>query len=374
MLPGRILNIEERAESGGRVLLAMSGGVDSAASAVFLQRAGFVVTGMTMKNYCYGETDVPERSCCSLEAIDDARGVCDRLDISHMVVDTEEIFGRQVYDDFLAEYRRGRTPNPCVRCNSIVRFHTLTDYANRMGIDYVATGHYARIHRADNGRLYLARSLHPDKDQSYFLSGLRHDDLERVVFPLGDHRKADVREAARIAGLEVSEKPESQEVCFIPEGSLREFLTGKIPLDPGDIEDTDGNVLGRHEGLGAYTVGQRRGLGIATGSPSYVVRLDRERNVLVVGADPELFESELTCRLTWIDRDVADSGGLTAKIRSRSTAAPVKRIDVADGAGASEARVVFAEPQRAIAPGQTVAFYVGEAVVGSGVIETVGPS
>jgi tRNA-specific 2-thiouridylase len=350
----------------------MSGGVDSAASAVLLQEAGFKVVGVTMKNYCYGDADVPDRSCCSLEAIDDARSVCARLDIPHMIADTEELFGREVYDNFLSEYAGARTPNPCVRCNSIVRFSTLVEYADRMGIEYVATGHYARLFRADGGRFYLARSLHPEKDQSYFLSGLGHDDLARVMFPLGDRRKPGVRDAARDAGLGVAEKPESQEVCFIPEGTLRAFLDGKVPMTPGDIENTDGSVLGRHEGLGAYTVGQRKGLGIATGSPTYVVRLDRERNVLVVGSDDDLFRRELTCRPDWLDESVAALAGgrVAAKIRSRSPAAAVESVEYDTGGGI--ALVKFCRPQRAIAPGQTIAFYAGDVVVGSGVIESVG--
>jgi tRNA-specific 2-thiouridylase len=301
--------------------------------------------------------------------MDDARGVCDRLDIGHMVVNTEEIFGREVYDDFLSEYQASRTPNPCVRCNTVVRFGALVEYADRLDIEYVATGHYARVFRSDADRLYLARSKYPAKDQSYFLSGLRHDDLERVLLPLGGFRKSDVREKAREAGLSVDEKPESQEVCFVPDGTLIDFLQGKIPLTPGPIEGTHGNVIGRHRGLEAYTVGQRRGLGVAVGKPLYVVRLDRERNVLVVGEDSALYSSELTCRINWIDDVCLDeSAGLSAQIRSRSAAGSVERVLVEDGA----ARVTFTAPQRAIAPGQTVAFYQGDVVVGSGVIETAG--
>ena len=372
MIPGRILNTEERGKAGSRVLLAMSGGVDSAASAALLQRAGYDVVGLTMRNYCYGEaagsSSVPERSCCSLEAIDDARSVCARLDIPHMIADTEDIFGREVYDDFLAEYARARTPNPCVRCNSIVRFQILDEYAVKTGADCVATGHYARVFRSDAGRYHVAAALHAEKDQSYFLSGLRYEALERVLFPLGDLRKPEVRDTARDAGLTVAEKPESQEVCFIPEGSLRGFLEGKIPMTPGDIEDAAGKVVGTHAGLGAYTVGQRRGLGVSAGSPLYVVRLDEERNVVIVGSDSDLFEKNLICRLHWFDEAVAAGGGIAAKTRSRSPAAPVERVSVDGGF----AEVVFETPQRAIAPGQTVAFYHGDVVVGSGVIDTPG--
>lgn len=355
-------------DRSGSVLLAMSGGVDSATSAVLLQQAGLRVTGLTMKNYCYAGQDVPARSCCSLEAIDDARGVCDRLGISHTVVDTEEIFGREVFDNFVAEYRHNRTPNPCVRCNSVVRFDTLVEAADRLGIDYVATGHYARVFQADIGQLFLARASHTEKDQSYFLSALPPQRLDRVLFPLGELPKPEVREAARQAGLDVADKPESQEVCFIPDGTLRQFLDGRIPMEPGDVVDLSGNVLGRHPGLGVYTVGQRRGLGISAPEPLYVVRLDPERNALVVGPDADLFETQLVCRLVWIDRDQAANGNVTAQIRSRSAAAPVRTLEI----GENSARVRFAEPQRAIAPGQTVAFYRGDIVIGSGVIESSG--
>lgn len=364
-MDGRLLTLEDGRERGRRVLLAMSGGVDSAVSALALGRAGFEVIGLTMKNYCYGEVDVPERSCCSLEAIDDARSVCDRLDLRHMVASTEEVFGREVYDNFLDEYRAGRTPNPCVRCNSIVRFSTLFDYADRLDVDLVATGHYARVHRRDNGRLYLARAASREKDQSYFLSGLKHDDLVRVLFPLGDENKREVRAMARRDGLGVAEKPESQDVCFIPDQSLRSFLDGKVAMEAGDIETTSGEVVGRHEGLAAYTVGQRRGLGVAAGEPRYVVRLDVERNVLVIGGDDELFARELRFRVDWLDVDcVAAATNLRAQIRSRHPAEPVESV-TADG---SSGRVVFARAQRAIAPGQTVAVYDSDVVVGAGVI------
>lgn len=373
MIEGRILETGERGPAGSRVLLAMSGGVDSAASAALLKEAGYDVVGLTMRNYCYGESGgagtVPERSCCSLEAIDDARGVCARLDIPHMIADVEDVFGPEVYDDFVAEYGRARTPNPCVRCNSVVRFRILNEYAAKTGAELVATGHYARVFRSDRGRCYIAAALHTHKDQSYFLSGLRHEDLERVLFPLGDLQKPQVRDTARGAGLTVAEKPESQEVCFVPEGSLRGFLEGKISLVPGDIEDTAGHVVGRHAGLGSYTVGQRKGLGVAAGTPVYVVRLDKARNVLVVGDESELFETTLTCRLSWMDADTVNDGGITAKIRSRSEAAAVAHVSFFR----ELAEVEFESPQRAVAPGQTIAFYCGDVVVGSGLIEKAGP-
>jgi tRNA-specific 2-thiouridylase len=367
---GRLVEIGEGHARGSRVLLAMSGGVDSGVAAVKLRDAGYEVIGLTMKNYCYGETAVPERSCCSLEAIDDARAVCDRVGVRHLVASTEEVFGAEVYDNFLDEYRRGRTPNPCVRCNSIVRFSTLYDYARKLDVDLVATGHYARLFRSDRGRLYLARATSSDKDQSYFLSGLEHEDLERVLFPLGGDEKPAVRASARAARLGVAEKPESQDVCFIPAQSLREFLDGKVSMSPGAIENTAGDVVGSHQGLAAYTVGQRRGLGVAAPRPYYVLRLDVERNVLVVGEDEELFARELMCTLSWIDTDAAQSarerGDLRAQIRSRHRARAVESIAV-DG---DTARVRFAASERAIAPGQTIALYDGDVVVGAGVIDS----
>jgi tRNA-specific 2-thiouridylase len=373
---GRFLTLDDY-RPGARVLLAMSGGVDSAVSAVALVEAGFRVVGLTMKNYCHGDSfdAAPERSCCSLTAIDDARAVCQRLGIRHLVVGTEELFGREVYGNFLDEYRAGRTPNPCVRCNSIVRFDTLAGWADRMGFDYLATGHYARVFRSEEDQCYLARSSNANKDQSYFLSGLPRPVLPRVLFPLGDRDKTEVRARARRAGLSVAEKPDSQEVCFVSTRTLREFLDGKVPLAPGDVETLEGDVVGRHDGLATYTIGQRRGLGVAAGRPQYVVSLDVARNAVVLGDDAALWRRELTCRIAWADERVGDrrsDGGSTllAQIRSRQGAQPVSSVDV-DG---DAARVVFESPQRAIAPGQTIVFYDGDVVLGSGVIESAEPA
>ncbi|UCH85001.1 MAG: tRNA 2-thiouridine(34) synthase MnmA [Candidatus Latescibacterota bacterium] len=365
---GRFVDInDDERKSEASVLVSMSGGVDSAVAALLVTQAGYRTVGLTMKNYCYGDADVPDRSCCSIESIEDAKRECDRLDIPHRVADVEEVFARDVIDNFLGEYQNARTPNPCVRCNSIVRFEALISYADRLGIDLVATGHYARVFEADNGSLYMARSVNRDKDQSYFLSGVHGDMLRRVLFPLGTFDKQTVRKTAESAELAVAHKKESQEVCFVPEGTLRSFLVSNgVDLTPGPIEDTNGRVLGEHDGLAQYTVGQRRRLGIATGIPQYVVRLDRRRNALVVGGEDELFARELTCTLAWIDPHAAtDSVCVTAQIRYRHRPASVKRIHIEK----SRCRVVFEEPQRAICPGQTVGFYRGDIVVGSGVID-----
>jgi tRNA-specific 2-thiouridylase len=368
---GDYLSLHDAPKPGAHVLLAMSGGVDSGVSALALQEAGYTVVGLTMKNYCYGDAGAPERSCCSIEAIDDARSVCQRAGIRHMVINTEDIFGREVYHNFLDEYRAGRTPNPCVRCNSIVRFDTLIEWASRLGFDMVATGHYARVFRSEAGRHYVARSTSPAKDQSYFLSALEPSVLDRVLFPLGDREKSDVRDDARRAGLRVADKPDSQDVCFIATRTLRDFLDGKVELAEGDVETTSGEVVGRHDGLATYTVGQRRGLGVAAGRPQYVVSMDVARNVVVVGDEADLMRTELAFRVEWADteaaRNAASSGTLHAQIRSRHNATRVESITF-DGA---TARVAF-PPQRAIAPGQTVALYDGDVVVGAGVIESSG--
>ncbi|HEU4930125.1 MAG TPA: tRNA 2-thiouridine(34) synthase MnmA [Candidatus Krumholzibacteria bacterium] len=365
--------IHIRAAESRSVLLAMSGGVDSAVSALTLVQAGHRVVGLTMKNYCYGDFDaaVPERSCCSTEAIDDARAVCQRIGIRHMVVSTEELFGREVYRNFIDEYRRARTPNPCVRCNSIVRFETLVQWADHMGFDAVATGHYARVFRSQEGRHYVARSTSRAKDQSYFLSALDPAVLPRVMFPLGDREKDDVRAHARDGGLKVADKPDSQEVCFIATRTLKEFLDGKVEMVAGDVVNTAGEILGRHDGLATYTIGQRRGLGIAAGKPQYVVGLDAATNTVVLGDDEDLFQRELECELAWLDERAALAASpLRAQIRSRHEAQAVRIVSV----HGPKARVAFDTPQRAMAPGQTVALYDGDVVVGSGVISAPGPA
>jgi tRNA-specific 2-thiouridylase len=359
----------DKADAGEGVVVAMSGGVDSTACALLLRDAGFRVVGLTTKNFCYGSGDAPppERSCCSLEAIEDAWRICDRLGIDHRTVDVEEDFQREVIDNFVSEYERARTPNPCVRCNADVRFHVLLDHADRLGMRYIATGHYARVVRLDEGALRIARAVHADKDQSYFLSPVHESRiLDRVLFPLGELNKGDVRSLVRERGLFVGEKPDSQEVCFTVGGSLKSFFANRLELVPGAIENTAGEVIGRHEGLTLYTIGQRRKLGVALGTPQYVVQLDGERNVLVVGGEEDLYRNELVCVLCWLDETAARSGTLAAQIRSRHRAATVRSI----GIEGESCRVRFERPQRAICPGQTIAFYEDDHVIGSGIIES----
>jgi tRNA-specific 2-thiouridylase len=305
-----------------------------------------------------------------VEAIEDARRICTHLGVIHRVIDVEKQFHREVVEDFISEYDKARTPNPCVRCNHRIRFHGLVDYADKLGIRHVATGHYARLRRLESGRLRLARPRDESKDQSYFLSPLIEPAvLERVLFPLGELTKEEVRQVAGDRGLSVADKGESQEVCFVPEGSLRSFLAGKVSDYPGAIKTVDGEVVGEHDGLSHYTIGQRRKLGIAAGEPRYVVELDRERNVLIIGSDQDLLKPGLECELQWIDESLAGgadgAAGLTAQIRSRHRAAAVRSLDVSG----DTARLVFAEAQRAICPGQTIVIYKDEVVLGAGTID-----
>jgi tRNA-specific 2-thiouridylase len=349
------------------VLVAMSGGVDSAVTALLLSRAGFKAVGFTMKNFCYGGGSVPDRSCCSIEAVEDARRECDRIGIPHRVADVERFFAREVIDNFVSEYRGARTPNPCARCNTIVRFRTLIEQADRFGIEYIATGHYARVFAREDGRRFVARAVSRPKDQSYFLSGVRGEILERILFPLGSLAKDEVREEARGASMAVADKAESQEVCFVPDGGIRAFLEKRgVAFAPGNIENTKGEVIGIHTGVGEFTIGQRRHVGVATGEPQYVVRIDGPRNVLVVGSAEDLLARAVSCAIEWLDPSVTgDARGLEAQIRYRHAGAAVASVT----ALGERARIEFERPQRAVCPGQTIALYRGDIVVGSGVID-----
>ncbi len=365
---------------GRRVVVAMSGGVDSSVAAALLARAGAAVVGVTMKNFCYSR--LPEESaaasCCSLEAIEDARRVAARIGFPHYVLDFEETFGRAVIDDFVAEYAAGRTPNPCVRCNRLVRFPHLHARARALGADFVATGHYARMVRSTGDRPRLLRGADPDKDQAYYLWGITQKLLDRTLFPVGHLTKRAVRVVAAGLGLEVAAKPESMEVCFIPDGDLRGFLEREAAaremspaalarLRPGPIVSTSGEVLGEHPGSAFFTIGQRRGLGVAAGAPRYVVAL-REANTVVLGERDELlargFELE---QVNWIAGYAPDGGqARDVEVQIRHRQRPVRgRVIPRGTAGAT---VELAEPLRAVAPGQSAVLYRGDEVLGGGVI------
>lgn len=356
----------------------MSGGVDSSVAAALLAREGHDVVGVTMKNFCYSELpdDSARSSCCSLEAIDDARRVADRWSFPHYVLDFAAPFGRSVVDDFVNEYAAGRTPNPCVRCNRLVRFPHLYAKARALGADLVATGHYARVGRGPDGAPRLLRGSDAGKDQAYYLWGLTPRLLERTVFPVGHLTKAEVRRLAGELGLEVGEKPESMDVCFIPDGNLRGFLEREsrraalgpealLRFRPGPVISTSGERVGEHPGSAFFTVGQRRGLGLALGRARYVTDL-LPGNTVVVGTREEV--AALGCILdevNWVaGAPPASSFGADVQVRHRQS--PVSaRLEVGpDGA----VRAEFAEPASAVAPGQSAVVYRGEEVLGGGII------
>jgi tRNA-specific 2-thiouridylase len=350
----------------------MSGGVDSSVAAALLTDQGHDVIGLSMQLYDQSEGQTSFGSCCTLEDLYDARRVAAAIGIPHYMLNFEKQFDEQVVSNFVREYSSGRTPLPCAHCNSDLKFATLLERARGLGADAVATGHYARVdHDRGSNRYRLRRGADPAKDQSYFLFSLTQEQLARAVFPVGDRDKDAVREYARGRGLPVAEKPDSQEICFIPDDDYASFVAKRAPevSRDGVIVDEEGRVLGGHGGIHKFTVGQRKGLGISkspSGAPLYVLALRPVERQVVVGARAALERTTLTASgVNWITAEPAGPLHAAAQIRHRHAAATATIRSLGDG----KAQVVFDSPQLAITPGQAVVFYEGDAVLGGGWIE-----
>jgi len=337
-------------------------------AAALLQQASYKVIGITMQIWPVdepaGERD-GFRGCCGAEAIEAARKTANKLSIPHFVMNLRDVFARQVITDFCQEYGRGRTPNPCIRCNQYVKFDALLARVKELDADFLATGHYARVEYSGNSH-QLLKGIDQVKDQSYFLYTLGQRELQNLLLPIGDYHKETVREMAAKLDLPAAARPASQDICFIPDNDYRAFIGDYVQTEPGDIVDTEGNVLGKHQGLARYTVGQRQGLGFSSTTRLYVLKLDTINNELVAGTEDQLFTSSLlAASLNWVSGyPPADTAGITARVRYKASEVPVT-LQVND----NTARVDFHQPQRAISPGQSVVFYQGEAVLGGGIIE-----
>lgn len=353
------------------VVVAMSGGVDSSVTAALLLEQGYDVVGVTMQIWDPSITEVNGDyvGCCSLAAVEDARSVAGKLGIPYYVLNFHSLFRKTVVKDFCRQYMTGRTPNPCVVCNRVIKFQALLQKAVALGADYLATGHYARIRYNEKlGRYTLQRARDTRKDQTYFLYNMNQEQLSRTLMPLGDFTKGEVRQMASRLGLKVAEKPESQEICFVP-GNYRNFLREQAgeEIKPGPFLDLKGREIGRHDGIAYYTIGQRRGLGLATGERVYVVDIDPGRNAVIVGPAEALNRTGLVAGdLNFILTDrLAGPVEVEAKIRYNAVPAPATVSPVENG----RVRVDFASPQRAITPGQAVVFYQDDYVLGGGTIE-----
>lgn len=347
----------------GRVAVAMSGGVDSAAAALLLQQAGYEVWGVTLRlQSCAGAVEAAEAE------IDAARRAAEALGIPHRVLDLRERFRSAVMDRFVSEYLAGRTPNPCVDCNREIKFGALLDWVLEQGADYLSTGHYARVDRAgENGRWRLLRGTDRRKDQSYVLYQLNQRQLSHLLLPLGSYDKPAIRSLVENRGLSNARKADSQDICFIPDGDYAAFLARSgAELVPGDFVDQTGRVLGRHKGLPCYTPGQRKGLGVSAGEPVYVLRKEAASNRIILGPDSALYTTELTAeRVNWLSVPPPEGPmAVTAKTRYTQREAAATAELLPDG----RLRVIFQEPQRAVTAGQAVVLYVGDAVAGGGTI------
>ena len=352
-----------------KVLAAMSGGVDSSAAAMLLLEQGYEVIGVTARMFNGCDIGLPDAPLNIDRDIKDAQAVAQKLGIEHKVVDLRACFNRHVIQHFASEYRCGSTPNPCVDCNKYIKFGALLDYAKELGCDYLATGHYARIvYDNAKSRWLLARGEDHRKDQSYMLFSLSQEQLSHVLLPLGGVSKDEIRRLAAEAGLVTAQKPDSQDICFVPDGDYAGFIeryTGKS-FEPGNFVDQEGHVLGQHKGIICYTIGQRKGLGLALHEPMYVCRIDPKTNTVVLGRDRDLWSKELTAKdFHWISGEVpTGTQRIKAKIRYRHQ----EQWANAEITGPDSIHLVFDEPQRAITCGQSVVLYDGDVVVGGGTI------
>jgi len=357
-----------------KVVCAMSGGVDSSVAAFLLKKEGYEVIGVTMKLWeCFRTPK--KQTCCSVSDTMDARNVCRSLSIPHHVVDLREAFRADIVDYLVREYSIGRTPNPCIRCNELLKFGRLRNEARRtLGADLIATGHYARIAGNNDGSRSLLKGVDEGKDQSYFIHMIRQEDLAGTLFPIGGLKKDEVRRLAKEAGLPVAEKRESQEICFIPDNDYVGFIHDYYPDyagSPGEFVDMAGRVVGRHGGVHAYTIGQRRGLKYSSGRRQYVVDIDTKRNRIVLGENDDLVKKRLVVTGFSGPRAamLADEGNVTegtVKIRYRHKGAAAKVRSI----GGGSVEVEFSDPQRAVTPGQAAVVYAGDEVIGGGWIES----
>jgi tRNA-specific 2-thiouridylase len=354
-----------------KVMVAMSGGVDSAVAAALIKEQGFEVEGVTMDIFSLQKQDCDnKRSCCGRGAIADANRVAAQLGIPHYVVNLRKPFQDRVVENFCAEYASGKTPNPCIRCNQYIKFDVLWKWAEKAGADYLATGHHARVkHDESTGKFQLRKGKDSRKDQSYFLYTMTQEQLSRTLMPIGHFKKKEIRDKAERIGLAVHKRPESQEICFVPDDDYSRFLREKIPeaFKPGSIVDGKGCILGQHKGILHFTIGQRRGLRIAASHPLYVCEIHPASRTIVVGSDEYLYKKKVfLSHLNLISgMDISIPTTVMAKIRYKHREARARLLSL----GGNKAQLDFATPQRAVTPGQSAVFYNEDVVLGGGIIE-----